>query len=561
MLLALAIWGESGGTQQLIKEVLQIPQHGGFKGSEADDKETDNRLTNVSTCLPKVADGHFTAAAKAISSSGVVPNNVETWKALEDKHLTMPPPCMPTIPLHEAPLLAEEGIVLSCIKSFPKGTSCGKDGLRAQHLLDAFCGEGSTIAADLVTEITRMVNLWLSGTCPLSLAEFIASAPLTPLLKPDKSIQPIAVGTIWRRLVSKVAMKGVGKDMAAYLQNFQFGVGVSGGAEAILHAVNRYISKHYADASLTMLIVDFTNAFNLVDQTTMLLEVRKLCPSISPWVEYLYGQSTRLYVGDYYIYSSTGVQQGDPLGPLLFALVLHQLIAKVNKQCTLSLQAWYLDDGTIIGDTVEVAKALTIVQTEGPGLGLIMNIKKIEIFWPSCDGREVIDGMFPSGISRPGDGVKLLSDAVSLDDRFVKGLAVKRAEKAVDLMQVLSKLRDPQSELLLLRACMGISKLLFGLRIGCPEYTAEAVDIFDKGLREVVEGIMVCGGPFFGDLQWRLSTLPIRYGGLGLYTAKETSYYAFLASRVQSWGLQDHILMDAGVEGMDENFHKALEAL
>ncbi|KAL6558402.1 hypothetical protein OROMI_018753 [Orobanche minor] len=108
---------------------------------------------------------------------------------------------------------------------------------------------------------------------------------------------------------------------------------------------------------------------------------------------------------------------------------------------------------------------------------------------------------------------------------------------------------------------MGISKLLFGLRIGYPEYTAEAVDIFDKGLREVVEGIVVCGGPFFGDLQWRLSTLPIRYGGLGLYTAKETSYYAFLASRVQSWGLQDHILMDTGVESMDDNFHKALEAL
>ncbi|MCI97688.1 hypothetical protein A2U01_0118989, partial [Trifolium medium] len=39
--------------------------------------------------------------------------------------------------------------------------------------------------------------------------EFVASAPLTPLLKPDEGIRPIAVGTIWRRLVSKVVMKGV----------------------------------------------------------------------------------------------------------------------------------------------------------------------------------------------------------------------------------------------------------------------------------------------------------------------------------------------------------------
>ncbi|XP_026454166.1 uncharacterized protein LOC113355509 [Papaver somniferum] len=286
------------------------------------------------------------------------------------------------------------------------------------------------------------------------------------------------------------------------------------------------------DASLTMLTVDFTNAFNIVDRTSMLLEVRKLCPSISSWVEYLYGQPARLYMGDYYIYSSTGVQQGDPLGPLLFSLVLHRLIAKINEQCSLSLHAWYLDDGTIIGDTAEVAKALAVVQTEGPELGLILNIRKTEIFWPSCDERR--DGMFHVGISRPDNGVKLLGGVVSLDVEFVKELAIRRAEKAVNLMQVLSKLRDPQSELLLLRACMGISKLIFGLRICCPEYTTAAVDIFDRGLREVVEGIVVCGGPFFGEFQWGLSTLLIRYGGLGLYTVMEASQYAFLASRVQS---------------------------
>jgi len=81
------------------------------------------------------------------------------------------------------------------------------------------------VARDLLCVITLVVNLWLGGRCPLSLAEFVASAPLTPLLKSHGEIRPIAVGTIWRRLVSKVAMKGVGKDMAKYLNDFQFGVG------------------------------------------------------------------------------------------------------------------------------------------------------------------------------------------------------------------------------------------------------------------------------------------------------------------------------------------------
>ena len=116
--------------------------------------------------------------------------------------------------------------------------------------------------------------------------EFVASAPLTPLLKLDGGIRLIAVGTIWRRLVSRVSMKGVGKDMAKYLNDFQFGVGVLGGAEAILHSVNRVLNLRHGDGSLTTLTIDFSNAFNLVDRSALRREVRLRCPSISLWVEF-----------------------------------------------------------------------------------------------------------------------------------------------------------------------------------------------------------------------------------------------------------------------------------
>ncbi|KAI3803528.1 hypothetical protein L1987_31684 [Smallanthus sonchifolius] len=90
--------------------------------------------------------------------------------------------------------------------------------------------------------ISVVVNLCFGGRCPRGLAEFVISAPLTPLLKPDNGIRPIAVDAIRRRLVSKVAMRGVGKEMAKYLCDFQFGVGVPNGAEVVLHSANR--SKH-----------------------------------------------------------------------------------------------------------------------------------------------------------------------------------------------------------------------------------------------------------------------------------------------------------------------------
>ncbi|GJY77415.1 hypothetical protein Tco_0482531 [Tanacetum coccineum] len=89
----------------------------------------------------------------------------------------------------------------------------------------------------------------------------------------------------------------------------------------------------------------------------------------------------------------------------------------------------------------------------------------------------------------------------------------------------------------------------------------DATLFFDKYLRVSIENIVVCGGPFFGDLQWRLASLPIRFGGLGLYSAKVVSSYAFVASRAQYWVLQDHISYDSGICGMDDDYVYALACL
>ncbi|GJU98036.1 hypothetical protein Tco_1327307 [Tanacetum coccineum] len=61
--------------------------------------------------------------------------------------------------------------------------------------------------------------------------------------------------------------------------------------------------------------------------------------------------------------------------------------------------------------------------------------------------------------------------------------------------------------------------------------------------------------------RWRLAFLPIRFGGLGLYWAKVVSLYEFVASRAQSWVLQDHVLRDTGICGMDDDYVSALACL
>nr|GEY08214.1 putative reverse transcriptase domain-containing protein [Tanacetum cinerariifolium] len=416
ILKSLAMWEKDNNITTLVKGILNGSALGSFGqggGNFLEEGATGN--TNIKQSLRKVADRHFTAAIKVLSSSGVASYCDDTIKALEAKHPYKSPPSMPSITFSEPPLVAEIDSVFSCIKFFPKGTSCGRDGLRAQHILDALCGEGSATVTDLLKVITSVVNLWLAGRCQPILAEFVASAPLTPLFKPDNGIRPIVVGTIWRRLVSKVAMKGVGKEMSKYLSDFQFGVGVSGGAEAILHSVNRVLSEYHNDGSLAMLTVDFSNAFNLVDRSALRHEVRVKCPSISLWVNFLYGQASRLYIGDTHIWSATEVQQGDPLGPLIFALILHPLLHKIKDSCKLLLHAWYLDDVTVIEDSKKVARVLDIIK-------------------------------------RLSSSVKLLGGAISRDAYFISGLAMRRVTNAIDLMGLLPQLHDPQSELLLLRS-------------------------------------------------------------------------------------------------------------
>ncbi|GJV51016.1 putative reverse transcriptase domain-containing protein [Tanacetum coccineum] len=149
--------------------------------------------------------------------------------------------------------------------------------------------------------------------------------------------------------------------------------------------------------------------------------------------------------GDTHIWSTTGMQQGDPLRPLLFALILHQLLHKIKDGCKLLLHAWYHDDGTLIGDSEEVDRVLDIIKVSGPGLGLEINIKKTEIFWPSCNGMKLHEGLFPIDIRRPSSGVKLLGRAVSRDADFISELNMRRAMNDVDLMSLLPQLHDPQT--------------------------------------------------------------------------------------------------------------------
>ena len=100
------------------------------------------------------------------------------------------------------------------------------------------------------------------------------------------------------------------------------------------------------------------------------------------------------------IQSAEGVQQGDPLGPLLFCLSIHQLCSDMKSELCL----FYLDDGTLGGCKEDVLHDLAVVEREGVKLGLHLNHKKSEVISADDISREaVLSALQGAQVVEPAD--------------------------------------------------------------------------------------------------------------------------------------------------------------
>ena len=121
---------------------------------------------------------------------------------------------------------------MKALRTFPLASSGGPDGITPQHIRDLLAGSTDD---SLQQALVDLLNLMLAGAFDQEISSIILGGRLIALSKKDGGVRPICVGYTLRRLAAKCATSHV-ISRSQVLQPQQFGVGVSGGAEAAVHA-------------------------------------------------------------------------------------------------------------------------------------------------------------------------------------------------------------------------------------------------------------------------------------------------------------------------------------
>lgn len=265
-----------------------------------------------------------------------------------------------------------------------------------------------------------------------------------------------------------------------FLAPFQLGVGYPGYTEPILHCLQQ-VSDNAIPHHFTLLtLTDISSAFGSLGRRTIRLGVRRHCPIILDFYDWVYGSSSHLIVRTddcaAIIESAQGQRQGHALGTFFFSVgardYFQSVVDERGPEC---LVLTYLDDMPNPSRETGIVDKVNDI--------LLPHNSSLKLNTAKC-GFQTLDDIQQHGI-------RLLGSVDGHAEADI-GLITKSAAQLRSSLSALQRLPS-QHALLILRVCL-MPRLGHLLRTTKPEWTKEAWKSADNLIKAAVASIRWSGG-------------------------------------------------------------------
>ncbi|KAL0216352.1 hypothetical protein P9112_008536 [Eukaryota sp. TZLM1-RC] len=238
--------------------------------------------------------------------------------------------------------------VFSVIKKRPRGKSAGLSGITIDHVKAAIIS-----SEDCLGLLTKFFNQILSGQ--RKYPEELRSSRLTALVKNSKmDVRPIAVSESLHNIFSACCLSRFNEKAKKILLPFQYGINTTDGVSSAIFATDVLFRQNESNVCMSL---DFSNAFNSLSRRSIHGALLQYMPELIPYFQSTYCTYSNLHFGNNILISSSGVKQGDPLGPLLFCLAIHPILLQIQEMFPSLKMIAYMDDVVLIGELNIVKKS------------------------------------------------------------------------------------------------------------------------------------------------------------------------------------------------------------
>ena len=466
-------------------------------------------------------------------------------------------------------------------------------------------------------KLIRLIDIILARELPPEFEKFFTSSTLTALHKDPENnplnLRPIGVGGVLRRFTSSLIAHNT--QFADYLLPLQWGVGVKGGMNHIIHTAQilteKYIDRETSDMrnnppTRCLLLLDFKNMFNNCSRDVALKKIEILYPHLLPFVKTLYDNSTIVWVKKEdgtmtKIYQLEGFAQGCPLAPILSAIVLQELLIPLQKELDKRALARkqdptfqdddnngsatnvmaYLDDTTAATTLDDAEFIIDYMETHGPPLGCILRPDKCKILTSTngtspklflTDKQQQTLTRLTTKLTTKAEltnGVRLLGTPIG-NQNFIINFLTSTLTKIEGFQNNATELiTDPHAQLLFFKQCIeSKSTHLQMASLLTPESVTQITTETTFALKsnQLAQQLLanVMNLPINTALpehSWLVASTPVGKGGLGIRDSTNEACISFFCSILRSIRYAtDKITFKDGTEIILPTHHKDLYA-